>query len=44
MKDGKWKVKGIEGLEYGRSGGVYGGIGYVRMDGKEKLILEGVMK
>ena len=44
MKDGNWKVKGIDGFEYGTTLGLYGRIGYVSMDRKEKFIFEPVMK
>lgn len=44
LMNADWKVKGIDGYEYGTTNGMWGRIGYVSLDRKEKFIFEPVMK
>ncbi|QDB73779.1 hypothetical protein bas59_0127 [Escherichia phage EduardKellenberger] len=35
-----WKVKGLDGYEYGTTRGLRGRIGYVSFDNKEKFVFD----
>ena len=38
-----WKVKGLNGYEYGTTCGLRGRIGYVSLDNKEKFVFDTVV-